>query len=212
MPAHVLYVMAVDAVAVVLLLAVGGKVASGVGPWQRDLDGSVVLRQVPTAVVQLAAWVVLSGELLLAMALLLAPSRSVLLATGGLFVLFAAVVALEVRGGRAGEPCFCFGRNPKATVSWRAVSRNLVVAVWVYGLAALSPAVPPPATTTRLAGFAATVSIVVCWALWSAIVRTRRLGDEQLAGMGVDRHQLRAIQAARSARPDAVPRTAESGT
>jgi hypothetical protein len=110
-----------------------------------------------------------AGELALAAAVLLAPSRPVLALLAAAYLGFAAFVVLALRRGTALSSCGCFGRadTPPTRVHVGVVASFALVALagCVTGSASLAEVVQAPAAGVPvLLG-----AIVVVWLSWVAL-------------------------------------------
>ncbi|QBI19131.1 hypothetical protein ER308_05980 [Egibacter rhizosphaerae] len=108
----------------------------------RTLPATVeALRGLRLPAPRLLAPALVAGEALLALLLLATPAigaAAALLALGG----FSAVLALLLRRGIT-SPCACLGGDARQPLSWRAVARNGLLALFAAAaLAAPEPAVP----------------------------------------------------------------------
>jgi hypothetical protein len=90
---------------------------------------------------------------------------------------FAATLIGEIARGHAGRPCGCFG--PRSRIGWRAVARNLVLAVFYAAL----PSIPEPhlAATGWLAVGLGVAIVAICALAVAVLALAREVGALRLS-------------------------------
>ena len=119
-----------------LLTAAGVLAVSGVAKLRspRAATGALVAAGLPAH--PLAVRAAGAAELVLATACLLAPGRATALALALAYLTFAAFAAVQLRRGRAGAPCGCFGDEEAPLTRWH-LGLDLAAAAIAAAAAAL---------------------------------------------------------------------------
>lgn len=165
--------------------------AAGVEHWRhRRLLGGVVgnYRLLPVALVGPVAGLLLWGEFAVGLALLLAPvvpwlGRCGALVGGGLLVIFAVAMAVNLRRGRGYIDCGCGHAQLRQPLSWMLVARNLVLATPLLGFAALGPVLP--------GGMALVAAMVAGLAVWLGYHLFNALAALQSSPLSASLHPVR---------------------
>jgi hypothetical protein len=155
-------------------IAVGLMLASaGIGKalrWHEFKGMLSAYELVPSLLLTVAAAAIVALELLTGFALVAGWSAGVFaIAAAGMFVVFAAAMAINLMRGRRAIDCGCF-RSTRQTLEWRLVARNLVCALAVLGSAGFTMASDDPqrwlqAVPAGAALFAIYFALNSVWAL-----------------------------------------------
>ena len=209
-------------VAVVLLSSGVTKTLAG-GDGRRQVEAA--LARGPFHRFQHAsAWLPAVEIALAALLLIGAFRRTLLICTAALFAGFTVFLVGELRGGRAGEPCLCFGANQRSVISRRRAASTALTSIFLATLATIPTAasymsVPLWQTAWQslepaqyALTLAVTVSAIAFASILLSLLQIRRLRRVELNALGLDAPTYRTIVRHRRSTRGAVLRTPLCGS